>query len=79
MFMITYRATNKNTYEMKEIVLRQLVSKQKHEVLEEVLKYETLFKELPQDIKNDVIKTDDGVWVPNVDTIRIFKVEEIKN
>jgi hypothetical protein len=73
MYIITFQAINNDTYENAPFVLERKLDPDSDES-ERVVTFETL----PLNIKEEVEFTYDGVWLPQLDTIQVFKVEEVK-
>jgi len=73
MFIITYIAINNDTYENDVFTLHY-----KSDPDDEGPSC-IFFKELPDDIKQVVEFTYDGVWLPQLDTIEVHKVEKVED
>jgi hypothetical protein len=82
MYIISCIASNNDTYQNKEFFCSRCTNtpEEKENLNPEELTYESVFKELPT--QKEIIKLVkgcyDGVWVPDLDTIRVYKIEEIK-
>ncbi len=77
MFLITYLAMNDDEcegYESRQFALKYPSNPDDAPQAE----YRVLFKELPENIREAVENTYDGVWEPNLDTIKVYKVEKIE-
>ena len=78
MFIIAFSATNNDTYATNEMILKQNPIEDTE--YPDIDDYEMIFDELPskEKIEEMVKNTYDGVWEPIIDSIRVFKVEEIE-
>ena len=74
MFIITYIAINNDTYEEAEFTLRYCINPDN---MDNSIP-EVIFPELPENIKEEVEFTYDGVWQPQLDTIKVYEVKEVK-
>ena len=81
MFIVTFTACNNDTYESSEMTLRHCINskKEQDELNEDELQYDMFFKKLPsrKQIKEMVKSAYDGVWEPDLKSIRAFQVIEI--
>lgn len=74
MYIISYQAVNNDTYENAPFVLNFPIDP---ESLESEM--DIVFKELPDNIREAVEFTYDGVWQPQLDTIEVYKLEKIED
>jgi hypothetical protein len=76
MYIITFVATNNDTYESMELAL----SPSKKDSEGDAFVVDMFFENLPTkaQIEKMVSDTYDGVWEPDLSTIRVFKVQEIR-
>jgi hypothetical protein len=73
MFIITYRAVNNDTYEDCPFTLQFQIDPENEES-----EHDIFFEKLPDNIKEAVEFTYDGVWLPQLDTIQVFNLQEVK-
>ena len=74
MYIITYIAINNDTYENAPFTLHFNIDPDNEESEQDII-----FKELPDNIKEAVEFTYDGVWQPQLDTIRVYKLEKVED
>jgi len=81
MYIVTYAATNNDTYESQQCVLRRCINskKEQEELNPEELEYDMMFEKLPtvRTIRKWVRDTYDGVWEPDMKSIKAYSVKEV--
>ena len=73
MFLITFEADNNDTFETKEHILYDC-----EDYGEGPEDCSMFWEKVPKDVKKRVKDTYDGVWVPDIKTIKIRQVKEKK-
>ena len=74
MFIVAYRSISNDTYQDLPFLLAFKVEPDNEDSGTDIF-----FKELPDNIKEEVEFNYDGVWQPQLDTIEVYKVEKIED
>jgi hypothetical protein len=81
MYIITYVAVSNDTYESRQFVLQKCINSkaEQEELNSEDLEYEMMLETLPtqRTAKRWVKDTYDGVWEPDLKSVKVYKVEEV--
>jgi hypothetical protein len=78
MFIITYIATNNDTYKSREFTLQHPVLKDGEgfdEDFAEDYEYTAYWEKKPKNVKKLVENTYDGVWEPDLKSIKVAEVK----
>ena len=74
MYIITYQAINNDTYENAPFTIQVDLDPDNEESEKDII-----LKELPDNIKEVVEFTYDGVWQPQLDTIEVYELKKVED